>query len=86
MARFRGTVVGSGNEASRLGNKSSGLVVRANGWNVGIKVSCFVNQDGEDEIVVHKTGGSNNLSEMEELARITSAPDYENTEEPEDDA
>jgi hypothetical protein len=58
MAQFRATVQGQRGEASRLGSKSSGLVVRANGWNIGVKVIA-AHHNGKDVFRVVKTGGSN---------------------------
>ena len=46
---------------SRLGDKEHGMVVRVNGWNIGVKV--FIMYDDElerDVIFVYETGGSNN--------------------------
>lgn len=54
MARFRATIQGMRGEASRLGSKSSGLVVTANGWNAGITVYVRVDEDGNDHFVVVK--------------------------------
>lgn len=60
MAHFRGTVEGQGSgTASRLGSEKSGLVVRANGWNLGVKVVARVGAEGEDIFEVFSTGGSN---------------------------
>ena len=59
MARFRATIKGSKGEASRLGTAKSGLVVNVNGWNVGVRVT-IGDEDGQDVIHVHRTGGSNN--------------------------
>ena len=59
MARYRGTVQGQRGQASRLGGKSSGIVVRANGWGIGIYAevrpcpTC-----GEDYAYASLTGGS----------------------------
>jgi len=58
MAQFRGYVEGSRNGVSRLGGKSRGLTVEANGWNSGIKVRAL-HIDGEDVFRIYKTGGSN---------------------------
>ena len=69
MAQFRGTVEGQRGEASRLGSKSSGLTVTANGWNIGVRV--FVEHiDGRDVIHVQQTGGSNNRSPIKTIATI----------------
>jgi hypothetical protein len=61
MARFRGTIQGSRGEASRLGTPRSGLVVTADGWDLGIAVYADVDpQDKEKDVFkVYLTGGSN---------------------------
>ena len=58
MAQFRGYVEGSRNGTSRLGGKSSGLLVEANGWTSGGKVRAL-HIDGQDVFRIYKTGGSN---------------------------
>lgn len=58
MAHFRGTVKGSRGVSSRLGSKKSGLVVTADGWDVGIRVEVW-HGGGKDHVRVYRTGGSN---------------------------
>ena len=61
MAPFRGTIQGSRGEASRLGHKSSGLTLRANGWDIGAEVRLIWNeQEQRDELIICLTHGSNN--------------------------
>jgi len=71
MARFRATIEGSRGMASRLGTESSGMVATINGWNVGVYVNIFVNEDGKDEIRVYKTGGSNARGPQDRIAVVT---------------
>ena len=59
MARFRGTVQGNRTEASRLGTPSSGLEAAADGWDLGCELKVYVGRDGEDQVRVYLTGGSN---------------------------
>lgn len=60
MAHFRGTVQGSKGSASRLGGKNSGLTTTNDGWNAGITVRSFHNEEtGRDEFRVYATQGSN---------------------------
>lgn len=66
MAQFRGTIKGQRGEASRLGSKASGLVVRANGWDTGVVV-CLDHVDGRDRVQVYRSGGSNGGRGTEEL-------------------
>ena len=70
MARFRGVVRGSRGAVSRLGSSKSGLVVRADGWHIGVCVECFVDDDGKDHIEVYKTGGSSNPRKGETVVRF----------------
>lgn len=59
MAHFIGYLNGSAaGEASRIGSAKSGIDARAQGWNVGVRVSGRV-VDGEDVFEVFATGGSN---------------------------
>ena len=59
MAQFRGGVIGNRGEATRLGTKSSGLYVYADGWNKGITIKCSTDSNGRDRFCVWETGGSN---------------------------
>lgn len=61
MAQFRGIIQGQRGEASRLGSKQSGLVVRCDGWHSGVRVEA-ANVNGRDQFEVYVTGGSNNPS------------------------
>lgn len=61
MARFYGEVNGqSATPATRTGSKNSGMTAHIRGWSIGCYVRLYVNEDGEDEIVISATGGSNN--------------------------
>lgn len=60
MAQFRATIEGSRGMASRLGTKKSGLDVRINGWNDGLRVTAYFDEEtGKDVFEVFRTGGSN---------------------------
>lgn len=49
MAQFRGTVIGSRGEASRLGDKRTGLDVRAASWQGAVRTRLFHdNSTGQD--------------------------------------
>ena len=69
MSQFRGTVKGNRGEASRLGTKSSGLMVEANGWNKGIRVICN-HEDNQDVFYVWETSGSSGSSESKFIMEI----------------
>ena len=59
MAQYLGEVRGNRGTVSRLGSKSSGLTVIANGWNVGARVTISYDPDRGDVVNVWRTGGSN---------------------------
>lgn len=70
MARFYGEVFGSARtKASRTGNKNSGIKAHIRGWDLGCEVRIYVNDRGEDEMVVSLTGGSNSPHETEIVIR-----------------
>lgn len=58
MARFMGSVQGGRGAASRLGTPSSGIGAGAQGWNSGVRIHGYVDDDGEDAFRVIATGGS----------------------------
>ena len=65
MARFRGRVKGQRGEVSRLGGKSSGLQVNANGWHAGVEVlASYDAEHDKDVFEVWRTGGSNGGSKQ----------------------
>lgn len=57
MAHFHGTIQGQRGQASRLGNRHSGLTVKANGWTVGATVD-ITHENGKDVVRVYRTNGS----------------------------
>ena len=48
MARFRGTVRGSGTEAAKCGSVNTGLQVEAGSWNGGVYINLYVDSAGKD--------------------------------------
>jgi hypothetical protein len=74
MAQYHAKIKGNRGEASRLGSKESGISALINGWNIGIGVDMFYDDDLEqDKIVVYKTYGSNKTGKDELLMTV-----YEN--------
>lgn len=69
MAQYRATIRGQRGEASRLGFKTSGLYVTANGWNGGVSVTVH-HKDGKDHFKVVRTGGSNQSEPYRVLAEF----------------
>lgn len=59
MAHFIGYLKGNRGEASRLGTGNSGIRAQAQGWDIGGKVYCSVNNNGEDIVEMYVTRGSN---------------------------
>jgi hypothetical protein len=71
MARFWGSIQGNRGEATRLGTPASGLEVRANGWDQGVKIFASVDATtGEDIHQIIQTGGSSGGGKEREIARI----------------
>jgi hypothetical protein len=73
MAQFRGTIEGQRGVASRLGSKSSGLRVIANGWNTGVTV-LLDHENGRDTVTVYRTGGSGGRGKSELIGQWDDAP------------
>lgn len=69
MARFRGIVQGIRGPASRLGNKTSGITVQANGWHSGVTVVGNDN-DGADVFTIIATGGTNGSTPFRCLGEV----------------
>ena len=64
MSRFYGEVKGSAKTiASRRGFNS--IESHTRGWERGIKVSCFVDNNNNEVYEVYKTGGSHNPDKLE---------------------
>ena len=59
MARFYGSLKGQRGEATRLGTPSSGLTVKASGWDIGGRVTMDVDPEGRDRVSFEVTHGSN---------------------------
>ena len=69
MAQFRGTVKGSGQEASRLGGKQSGISAGADGWSIGFDITAnYDDTKDQDYVSAELTGGSNHYNDR--LPRI----------------
>lgn len=60
MAHFYGEIEGQARTtATRCGSKDSGISAHVRGWNIGARVQCFVNDQGEDCVSIRLTSGSN---------------------------
>lgn len=71
MTRFYASIHGSRGEATRRGTAESGIVGHVRGWDIGAKVVCHVNEQGDDEVLVYRTGGSHEYTGSELIARFT---------------
>jgi hypothetical protein len=59
MAQFYGGIQGQRGEATRLGSKSSGMNAFVQGWNCGVKVVAYHDDDAGDTFRIYLTSGSN---------------------------
>lgn len=71
MAHFIGGVCGNRGEATRLGTSGSGMHCYANGWNFGCRIDLNNNMDGEDEVLITLTGGTNHNVPLKNLGTFT---------------
>lgn len=71
MAHFIGYVQGNRNIVSRLGHASSGIRAQAQGWDVGIKISGGVDDNGNDVFHVYATKGSSGGIGSHLIATVT---------------
>ena len=58
MAQYRAECKGGGTSASRLGHKTTGISSHTRGWESGIKVEGYFDEDLGDIFMVYQTGGS----------------------------
>jgi hypothetical protein len=63
MSRFYANIKGNRGEATRAGSEKSGMHGHIRGWNIGGRVECFVNSDGQDEVRMILTAGTNGVFE-----------------------
>lgn len=60
MSHFYADIKGTRGPASRQGDKKNGMYSHTRGWDIGVEVRCFHDDEtGKDHIVVVRTGGSN---------------------------
>ena len=70
MSRFYASIEGNRGVATRQGTPSSGIEGHIRGWSVGIKVYCYVDDDGRDVCRCYATGGSRNPSTKQLLGEV----------------
>ena len=71
MAHFYGSMTGARGEATRCGTANSGITAHIRGWNIGARVSCYVDANGKDHITVTRTGGSTGRTSEQVVADYT---------------
>ena len=59
MAHFYASIQGNRSEATRMGTPNSGIYGHVRGWDIGARVDCAVDTDGNDIVTVRITRGSN---------------------------
>jgi len=70
MSRFYADIQGSRGEATRQGTPSSGIHGHIRGWNIGGRVRCYVDNDGNDVVEISVTKGSNGYGDSKCLGRF----------------
>ena len=71
MAQFIGYLQGGKGEASRIGNKVSGLSATVNGWNSGVKVYAFYCDERKRDIIrVEATTGSKQTGRKQIIGEV----------------
>ena len=58
MSRFYADIQGNRGEATRCGSAKSGISGHIRGWDIGCRVDCFVDENGEDKVQIILTAGS----------------------------
>lgn len=71
MSHFYADIQGNKGTATRCGTKNSGIDGHIRGWNIGARVFCYVNDQGEDECKVVLTPGSGHGGKSKTLGTFT---------------
>jgi len=72
MSHFYGTIEGQAKTAAtRRGSPRSGINAHIRGWNSGVYISAFVDNDGRDCFRVSVTGGSNGARKTCEILTVS---------------
>ena len=71
MGHFYASIQGNRGEATRMGSKSSGIEGHVRGWNVGCRVTCYVDSDGKDHVAVELTNGSGHSGRSKSLGHFS---------------
>lgn len=76
MATFMAYIKGSRGGVSRLGHRD--IKADINGWNIGVKVYGYKNDDGTVEFHIYETSGSNGGMPDKKITVIKEKNDDEN--------
>lgn len=71
MSRFYASIKGNRGEVTRTGTVSSGITGHIRGWNIGVKVHCYIDAKGRDAIEISRTGGSSKPFPQKLISIIT---------------
>lgn len=71
MSRFYASIQGNRGQATRQGTPKSGIEGHIRGWDIGAKISCWVNKEGKDVVQVAITGGSSDSGIKKDLGMFT---------------
>lgn len=71
MAHFYASIKGSRGEATRIGTKNSGIQGHIRGWNIGAKVHCSVDKNGDDTVDIYLTSGSSGHKMSKHIGTFT---------------
>ena len=71
MARFYGSLDGTAKTKNMRGNASSGIDGHIRGWNLGVDVRCYVDENDADVCEIYETGGSNNENRIRLIGKVS---------------
>ena len=69
-ARFQGYLSGARGSASRTGGAKTGLVALVQGYSIGVRVHCLLDDDGKETFTVYDTGGTEVTRKGKQIAEV----------------
>lgn len=75
MSRFYATIQGSRGEATKQGSAKSGISSHVRGWDFGANALLWVDENDNDMVSVHLTGGSNGVTPSREIFEGSRVPE-----------
>jgi hypothetical protein len=67
MSRFYANIKGNRSPVTCRGDAKSGVSGHLRGWDIGVYVEAYVDEQGDDAVRVEITGGSNRTSSLKKL-------------------